>query len=351
MRLRIPFLATVLALAAAGCGSGALEPATPPVGTPADTQAAGTPPKTAATRRPTKIPATRRPAKTAATADDLASVVAQAWAWTPKAADPTKVVVTIDYDDGWVSGLTNDRDVRVGERKLKLSERRRWRRRPNEEVEPAEGLPVAGGARGLDEVDLIVGGRQVHVDLTQVTNVVFEASSELARAPGLDELKNGRFIRPFYSKTPVTSFRTLFPLPGPSRNPRPATEVSASGNDLFIQWIWIYDQTHVLQISLAPNVYHAITQPQAKAYIKIASINLNFDYTHRDNAFCETGKVCEFPAGRGKYVIWELERTSASMGPTRKADADYYGRYYRLAIDYDDREYGPGMIRLNSSFR
>jgi len=46
---------------------------------------------------------------------------------------------------------------------------------------------------------------------------MFEAPKELAPVPGLEELSKGRFIRPFVSLVPVTSFRLSRagrPVPG-----------------------------------------------------------------------------------------------------------------------------------------
>ncbi len=65
-----------------------------------------------------------------------ATTPVDAWNWTPEPPGPPRVLVTVVYGDGYVSGLADDRDVKVGDGFLRLSQLRRWRRAGTGEILP-----------------------------------------------------------------------------------------------------------------------------------------------------------------------------------------------------------------------
>ena len=186
MRCRGIRLAIGLSLFATACGRREEEPATPP-----------------------GAPTEAKPVKPDAKAPKPTTSPAELWAWAPKPEGPARVLLTVVYDDGFVSGLAADREVKVASRAFKLSQLRRGGCAATREVEPAEGPPIQADIDGLDGAGLTVGNRTLHVDLNRASDVHFEAPEELAPAPGLGNLREGRFIRPFFSPTPVTAFRSV----------------------------------------------------------------------------------------------------------------------------------------------
>ncbi len=286
----------------------------------------------------TGAPATKKKAP----AVDHGPVKADAWAWTPQPPGPPRVLVTVEYDDGWVSGLTDDRQVHAGASVFKLSNLRRWRRSPKEEVQPAEGPAVAVRIIGLDDVTLRVGDRDRRLDLTGASAVTFEAPRELARVPGLEELCQGRFIRPFVSRVPVTSFRLSRPgrsAPGADGH---GVGFSVSGGGSYVDGanggqVHARDKTRRINIGVNSDI------PNMQ--------NLVFLDIDRGDGLPETGKVRVNTFAKGKYVVWELEPTQdIALGDPMKLHS-FDHPYVRLAIDFCFDNGCAGMIRYNAMYR
>jgi hypothetical protein len=301
-------LAMGLALATVGCGPRAEEPAPPKASVPVELVKPEMKPVTAETK----------PAKPASNPAEL-------WAWAPKPEGPPRILVTVVYDDGSVSGLVDNRDVRVGEKTFKLSQLRRWRRAGKGLVEPAEGLPIEGNVEGLNWAGLTVGGRPQRLELTRASDLLFEAPEGLAPVPGLDGLRNGRFVRPYFSLSPVTSFRSVH-----------GRDNSPGGLKLEA-----FDDKERVRISSTND-----ERIDVLFYGDGPTPPVNLLFCAPTAAPLEIGKLYD---SRGvKFVVWEAER---SNGPeARNPGSVGHVPFDRLAIDYvaSDRA---GSIRLNSSFK
>jgi hypothetical protein len=228
-----------------------------------------------------------------------------AWVWSPKPQGAPKVLLTA-YFDGFISGRTEDRDVTAGGRTFRLSRLRTWSRDGAGVVLPIEGEPIEGTLDGLKGLELTVGGRSHRPELIRASRVDFEADEALAPAPGLESLRQGRFIRPVPSRSPVTSF------------------LLAPGGAKAVESL----DTTRCRVQLVHNeiIIHTFAQ-------KTRDLDLNVQLWEPSGRALETGKLYQDPGTRTKFVIWEASD--------------------RIAVDYaSSRENGPaGSVRLNSSYR
>jgi hypothetical protein len=310
MRRRTIHLVMGLALAVAGCGRRAEEGG--PTPGPASPAPAGSPAE----------PAARS-----------ASSPADPWAWTPAPAGPPRVLVTAIYADGYVSGLADDRDLKVGEGFFRLSQLRRWRRAGTGEILRADGPPVAGNLAGLDRVEVTVGGAVRDLDLTRASDVLFEAPEALAPAPGLDAIRQGRFLRPFFSLRPVTSFRSV---------------------RLGDRKIDVFEDTERIRINNGGTDVLKLIEVQMFGDQTTPPRNLSF--ADPSNRTIEIGKLYErykpfSSASVLKFVVWEAE---ISKDPEARDPSNPTSHPFdKLAVDYEDRDRETrfGSIRVNSSYR
>jgi hypothetical protein len=315
MTPRISGLATVLTLIIVGCGPRAAGPPPPKI-------SEAPPPTTpiVAVPEPPPVPGPLPP-KAAAPAPRPREPVS--WGWAPTSTGRPRVLMRVEYDDGAVSSLIDDRDVRVGTRAFKLSHLRRWRRRGKNLVEAAEGQPIEGTVVGLDVATVKVGGREVGVDLAGAVDLFFEAPSDLTPVADLEQIRKHRYFRPFHSPTPAFAVRA-YAFDEAQPNKRTDIYLNTEPNDFHVEFglpffagkgaeaLWV-EATHV--------------RPRSP-------FNVTSRFSDSEGRMPAIGEVCRGPGG--EFVIWELERS----GP----------RVDRLALDFLGGM-GPAMVRHNSSFK
>jgi hypothetical protein len=164
-------------------------------------------------------------------------------------------------------------------------------------------------------VELALGDRSRHIDLTRASRVEFEADESLAPATGIVSLRKGRFVRPVFSRTPVTSF--FFARRGGN---------SVESLDTTSCSVDIAYQTSLLISCPSMNKGSA---PVVQLSVPIGQ-KLQLGRVHKD------------PQSRTQFVIWE---TSESLSVTHRSKS--------IAVDFaDGSETGmAGSLRLNSSYR
>ncbi len=323
MTPRISDLATVLTLIIiVGCGPPATSPPTPgtSVSPPPVT------PKVAVPVTPNvPPPATPKVATPVPRPRELVS-----WAWAPTSTGPPRVLMRVKYDDGSVSSLIDDRDVRVGTRVFKLSHLRRWQRRGKNVVEAAEGPPIEGTVVGLDVATVKVAGREVGVDLAGAVDLFFEAPSDLTPVADLEQIGKHRYSRPFHSPTPVFAVRG-YAFDDAQPNKRTDIYLNTESRHFHVGFDLPFFAGRGSE-ALEMHATHDFPRSPFKSPSRFESSK---------GGMPAIGEVCQGLRG-GEFVIWELERS----GP----------RVDRLALDFFGAMglhgvAGPAMIRHNSSFK
>jgi hypothetical protein len=323
MTPRISDLATVLTLFIVGCGSPATSPLTPRTSEAPPPVTPKVPPAVIPKLPPAVVPNVPPPAtpKVATSVPRPRELVS--WAWAPTPTGPPRVLIRVKYDDGSVSGLIDDRDVRVGTRVFKLSHLRRWQRRGKNVVEAAEGPPIEGTVVGLDVATVKVGGRDVGVDLAGAVDLFFEASSDLTPVADLEQIREHRYFRPFHSPTPVFAVRA-YAFDEAQPNKRTDIYLNTEPSDFHVGFDLPFFAGKGSE-ALWVQATHA--RPRSP-------FNQTSRFSDSEGRMPAIGEVCQGPGG--EFVMWELERS----GP----------RVDRLALDFNGRM-GPAMIRHNSSFK
>jgi hypothetical protein len=147
---------------------------------------------------------------------------------------PTAIEVVVEYVDGSVRGRVEDREIRVGDAGMKLSELDLIRLGPKPEARAADGRRLDGAPALPKELTLTVGGQEIRLDLRKAVvidpaddrydNVVgctlilrrgkeavdiasLPVFSVGAARPSLEALRDGRFIRPLRSASEVSYLR------------------------------------------------------------------------------------------------------------------------------------------------
>jgi hypothetical protein len=240
----------------------------------------------------------------------------------PLAPGPSRVLVTVRYADGSLSGPVEDREVRVGDRSLKLSRLRRWQRGDAEELMPDDGEPIEGKVDGLDPIEMTIGGRPRRLDLAHATAIDFECRNGLMPTPRLEALVQHNFTPPSPSRSPTTYYRAIRPSAGSKVEDR--------------------EILHVME--------GTIGREQGRP-----SNGFTFDYKAEKNLRTnyqlyfttlvrpiEIGKPYDAArsSGLGKFVVWELEEGGNGPYPIK-----------RLAIDYYFKNEEVGVVRYHSSFK
>jgi hypothetical protein len=92
----------------------------------------------------------------------------------PARVGPPLCRVGVKYEDDSVSGITEDRAYRIGEKELKLSQLRTIRLGAKPEVQLRDGQRLEGKLSGLDAFPLQVGKQALRLDLTAASEVNVE---------------------------------------------------------------------------------------------------------------------------------------------------------------------------------
>jgi hypothetical protein len=147
---------------------------------------------------------------------------------------PKEIEVVVEYADGSVRGRVEDREIQVGDRGVKLSDLDVVRLGTKPEVRTASGQKLNGAPTLPEELTLTFGGQAIRLDLRKAVvidpaedqeagvvrcNLVLRRDKEdidvaslpvfaagTAR-PSFQALREGRFIRPQRSTSPVSYLR------------------------------------------------------------------------------------------------------------------------------------------------
>jgi hypothetical protein len=152
----------------------------------------------------------------------------------PAPKGPPMIEVVVTFPDGSVRGRVEDRAIGVGGKDVMLSELGSVRLSPKPEVRTADGRTLNGAPRAPKELTFSLGGQELRLDLRKAVRIgtidagamgavsctlvaqrdgeeVGRASLPIYRAgavrPSFDALREGRFIRPHRSTSPVSYLR------------------------------------------------------------------------------------------------------------------------------------------------
>jgi hypothetical protein len=147
---------------------------------------------------------------------------------------PKEIEVVVEYADGSVRGRVEDREIRVGDLGVKLSDLDVVRLGTRPEARAAGGRRLDGKPTLPEELTLTLGGQAIRLDLRKAVvidpaddggagvvgcNLVLRRGQEEidiaslpvyaagAARPSFEELRQGRFIRPQRSTSPVSYLR------------------------------------------------------------------------------------------------------------------------------------------------
>jgi hypothetical protein len=147
---------------------------------------------------------------------------------------PKEIEVVVEYADGSVRGWVEDREIRVGDQGVKLSDLDMVRLGTKPEARTTSGQKLNGAPTMPEELSLTLGGQAIRLDLRNAVvidpaedreagvvrcNVVLRRGKEQidvaslpvfaagAARPSFAALREGRFIRPMRSTSPVSYLR------------------------------------------------------------------------------------------------------------------------------------------------
>ena len=150
----------------------------------------------------------------------------------PEQKGPLELQTTVRYEDGSVSGTVEDRVFHVGDRSVRLSQVRRLRRGLKPDVVLEKNEKIDGAVSDLAAVALKVGGQKLQLDLASALELSVVAPDDPAttscainaRQDGktvgslsfplviegvgltsIDALKDGEFVRPLRSSSPISA--------------------------------------------------------------------------------------------------------------------------------------------------
>ena len=87
------------------------------------------------------------------------------------AAEAQRLELSAQFEAGSVSGFVEDREVRVGARKVKLSALKRLQPQAHPSAVLADDAPLEGVVTGLGKVDFAIGGQTVPLDLGRAASI------------------------------------------------------------------------------------------------------------------------------------------------------------------------------------
>jgi hypothetical protein len=147
---------------------------------------------------------------------------------------PKEIEIVVEYADGSVRGQAEDREIRVGDQEVKLSELDVVRLGTKSEVRTTSGQKLNGTPTLPEELTLTLGGQAIRLDLRKAVvidpadsreggavrcNLVLRRGKEDidiaslpvfaagAARPSFQALREGRFIQPLRSTSPVSYLR------------------------------------------------------------------------------------------------------------------------------------------------
>lgn len=155
----------------------------------------------------------------------------------PETGNPLVVLASMQYRDGSVSGLAEDRTFSVGEQTIKLSHVRSLRPLgANAIVELNDRRRIEGSLLNLDELPMKVGGQSLSLNLKGAIQLDIDSSDAMTAATctviarqggkevgritapvylegvaraSLEALREGKFIRPPRSAAPISYLRVV----------------------------------------------------------------------------------------------------------------------------------------------
>ncbi|WP_435021863.1 S1C family serine protease [Tundrisphaera sp. TA3] len=281
----------------------------------------------------------------------------------PATKGPRSVGVEVRYPDGSVKGNAEDIELRSGGAGVRLGRLRTLRLSPGPEAIAADGRPLDPAPEAPKELPVQVGGQRLALDLSQAREievtepnaddavscavVALRGKEEIGRSslplflegaprPSFDALREGRFIRPPRSTSPISYVRVestagdyigqgksysygkgdlSFQMQGPALR----CQIGDFGN-------W------TLSLSAGGNrMLEAAEYRDAKRY--------PFSNDAPGLDFSGNGRGSNMLAG--EFRIWELDMTQ--------------GQVNRIAVDFVQRSEGKmpplvGMLRFQSTF-
>ncbi len=282
----------------------------------------------------------------------------------PDSKEPVKVAVEVKFADGSVKGIVEDRSIGgPGAPDLKLSQLSNLRMSPKIEARTTNGTVLKGAAVALNELTVAIGGQALRLDLSKAleidmpeaantgavscTLVVRRGPDEVGREsmpiylagaqrPSFKALRDGEFIKPARSTTPV-SYVLIESSPG---------DFIGQGKN------YSYDADD-LNFQRAVGVVHCQIGAFGNWTLALsAGLGKNLEvgeYRHakRQPFAGESPGLEFFGNGRGnntltgEFRIWEYETKGNVV--------------VRLAVDFVQRSEGKlaplaGMLRYNSTF-
>jgi Trypsin-like peptidase domain len=281
----------------------------------------------------------------------------------PQGIDPSLCRVEVKYENGAVSGITQDQPFRIGGTDVKLSQIRALRLRPMLEARLADDKVLSGALDGPKKLPLRVGGQTLRLDLTSALelNAVLQgevtalsciviakyAGREVGRRsealyikgisePSLEALTYGKFVQPLRNGSPVSYLRVVS---SEGDYIGQGKKYSYTGDDLKAK-----TNGNLISVDIGrdPQWVLRFASPD------IHPLKVGEYFGAKRSLFNENSPGLEFTGeGRGcnqidgKFVVWEIELNGNEV--------------VRLAIDFVQRceESMPplfGSLRINSTY-
>lgn len=278
----------------------------------------------------------------------------------PVPAGPPALRAKINYEDGSVQGVIEDRSFSFDGNMFKLSEINSLRFGPRSELQLSNAKKIEGSLSGLGPIPVRVGGQSFPLDLTKAvemtvefpgqissvscTIVALHAGKELGRLrvpiyvqglarPGMETLRDGEFIMPPRSEAPISYLRAISDKAdyiGQGKT------YSYGGEELTLQraprGVLISVDGWSIEFGGPGQEFLGVGEYSDAKRHAFSGDSPGIDFNGN-------GRGCNTIAG--KFVVWELEVQGTQI--------------IRLAIDFIQRceEKNPslyGMIRFNSTF-
>ncbi len=281
----------------------------------------------------------------------------------PPREGPRVYHIEVKYEDGAVSGATEDRTFRLGDREIKLSQVRSLRLGARAEARLFDGQRTEGKPGKLEALPVKVGNQSLQLDLTHAVELIVEPPDDataisctiVARQGGkelgrtsqplfiegvslssLEALAQGKFVKPPRSGAPVTYMRAVS-TPGDYIGQ--GKKYSYEANEITVQ-------TNQRGVAVMVGGFAAWTLNfggPGNRFLEAGEYRGAKRFPFSGDApgieFSGNGRGCNQISG--EFVVWEIEMKGNQV--------------VRLAIDFIQRceEKMPplyGSLRINSNF-
>jgi hypothetical protein len=278
----------------------------------------------------------------------------------PRQEGPLSFRVEVKFDDGSVTGTVEDRAVHIGEKEVKLSQVRRLRPGLKPEAQVGDGQRLEGKLGGLEELSLKVGKQTLRLDLASAKEIIVETPEEVTALsceivarlagkevgrhsvplyiegvsrPTMENLAEGKFIKPVRSDNPVSSLRVVSSK---------GDYIGAGKNYSYGSEDWTV-QTNNRGVNVNVAGWMISFGGPGNKFLDVGEYDGAKRFPFSGDApgieFMGNGRGCNMISG--KFVVWEIEVKGNQV--------------VRLAIDFIQRceEKMPplyGSLRINSSF-